>query len=105
MSHVHYINGQLESADRYQAFLERTKAVRLAEKKERARKRSGTRAFDVAIDADEEDDDMPEGSGGDPREEIAEETASESVPEPLPDPERNPEADGGPAEGFGQHYA
>lgn len=101
MSHVHYINGQLESADRYQAFLERTKAVRLAEKKERARKRSGTRAFDVAIDADDEDDDMPEGSGGDSREEVAE----EPVPEAPADPERNPEADGGHTEGFGQHYA
>lgn len=101
MSHVHYINGQLESADRYQAFLERTKAVRLAEKKERTRKHSGTRAFETAIDEDEEDDETPEGSGGDTPEEIAE----EPVAEPLPDPEKNPEADHGPAEGFGQHYA
>jgi hypothetical protein len=101
MSHVHYINGQLESADRYQAFLDRSKAVRLAEKKERTRKHTGTRAFDTAIDADEEDEEAPEDSGGQPRDEAG----LEPAPEPLPDPERNPEADGDGVEGFGQHYA
>ncbi len=101
MSHVHYINGQLESADRYQAFLDQTKAVRLAEKKERTRKHTGTRAFETAIDADEEDEDTPEDSGRERRDEAAPEPA----PEPLSDPERNPEADGAQHEGFGQHYA
>jgi hypothetical protein len=100
MSHVHYINGQLESADRYQAFLDQTKAVRLAEKKERMRKHSGTRAFETAIDEDEEDE-TPEDSGGEPRDGSGQEPASE----PLPDPGRRPEADAGQAGGFGQHYA
>jgi hypothetical protein len=94
MSHVHFINGQLESADRYQAFLDQTRAVRLAEKKERTRKKAGTRSFETAIDADEE---TPEDSGGEPREETGQ--------EPAQDPEKNPEADAGASEGFGQHYA
>jgi len=86
MSHVHFINGQLESADRYQAFLDQTRAVRLAEKKERTRKKAGTRSFETAIDADEE-------------------TPEETGQEPAQDPEKNPEADAGASEGFGQHYA
>jgi len=98
MSHIHYVNGQLETADRYQAFLDRTKAVRLAEKKERTRKHMGTRAYEAAIDADEdEEEESPGDSGGEPRD--------EADPAPAPEPLPDPEADGGRAEGFGQHYA
>jgi hypothetical protein len=97
MSHVHFINGQLESADRYQAFLDQARAVRLAEKKERTRKKAGTRSFETAIDADEEDEETPEDSGGEPREEAGQEPAEE--------PGRSPESSAGAPEGFGQHYA
>ena len=101
MSHVHYINGQLETADRYQAFLEQTKAVRLAEKKERARKRSGTRAFETAIDADEDDEEEAQEEAGGSREDAPQEPR----PEAAQDPGIIPGDAAGPIEGFGQHYA
>jgi hypothetical protein len=87
MTHLHYINGQLDAADRYQAYLERCQEARLAERRERTRKKLRGQAFDSYIDPDEEEREDP---GQDP--------ASQ-------DQEKNPEGDSDPGGGFGNHYA
>jgi hypothetical protein len=87
MSHLHSITGQLDSADRYQAFLDRTNAARLAREKEEVRKRSGV-PFESIVDPDRDPRENPD---GEPRQEE--------------EREGEPEGQSEPVDGFGKHYA
>jgi hypothetical protein len=60
MSQIHDVAGYTDSAADYRAYMERLKANREVERDENARRRTRKRAFDAAVDSQEEEE---EGDG------------------------------------------
>lgn len=90
MSHFHSINGQLDAADRYQAYLERAHEARMAKKREEIRQNSsGT--FNPFINPDR-----------DPRENPNKDEGQGEEKEPQ---EKEAQEETETGDGFGNHYA
>ncbi len=86
MSHVHSLDGQIDAAARYQAYLDRTAAARLTEDQKGIRKKTQIQPFDSYVD--------PDGKpGGNPN------------PEPEEEQDKEDEGGSGGSGGFGKHYA
>ena len=87
MSHLHSLDGQMDAAARYQAYLDRAAAARLTKEQEGIRKKTQTQPFDSYIDPDGKQD-------GDSDPEAEEEEQG-----------KDPEGEAGESGGFGTHYA
>jgi len=92
MPHIHSIASNVRAAAEYQEYLERMRAVLLAEKEERIRRRSRAQRFASLLDRDQS-------SGGNSQPRADEGPANDSAGETG----ATSEAD--PAAGFGKHYA